>query len=55
MPATSLYDRDIALSGGAAGIRQDMKLRPIYLVRDEDRTGNDFWVGQDRRYAVGDP
>ena len=55
MPATSLYDRDIALSGGAAGIRQDMKLRPIYLVRDEDRAGNDFWVGQDRRYAVGDP
>ena len=54
MPATSLYDRSIKLTGGAAAIRQDMSRRPIYLVRGGDRAGNDFEVGQDRPFAVGD-
>jgi hypothetical protein len=53
MPATSLYDRDIKLTGGAAAIKQDMSRRPIYLVRGRDRAGNDFEVGQDRPFVVG--
>jgi hypothetical protein len=53
MPATSLYDRAIKLAGGAAGIRQDMSRRPIYLVRGRDRAGNDFACGQDRPFQVG--
>lgn len=53
MPATSLYDRRIKRPGGAAAIRQDMSQRPIYLVRGDDRAGNDFSIGQDRPFAVG--
>ncbi|MBM3490932.1 MAG: phytanoyl-CoA dioxygenase family protein [Alphaproteobacteria bacterium] len=54
MPATSLYDRSIAFPGGSAGIKQNMALRPIYLVRGQDRAGNDFSLGQDRPFQVGD-
>jgi Phytanoyl-CoA dioxygenase (PhyH) len=40
---------DLALT-----IRQNMALRPIYLVRGVDRHGrNDFAVGQDAPYEVG--
>lgn len=54
MPATSLYDRSLAFPGGAAAIRQNMALRPIYLVRGGDRHGgNDFTTGHDRPYEVG--
>jgi len=53
MPATSLYDRAMAFPGGAAGIRQNMALRPIYLARGADRAGNDFAAGQDRPFEVG--
>jgi hypothetical protein len=56
MPATSLYDRGVVYPGGAAAIRQNMALRPIYLVRGADRHGdNDFRVGHDRPYEVGVP
>jgi hypothetical protein len=54
MPATSLYDRSIKLTGAARGLRQDMSKRPIYLVRGQDRAGNDFECGQDRPFAVGE-
>jgi Phytanoyl-CoA dioxygenase (PhyH) len=54
MPGTSLYDRSVVFPGGAAAIRQNMALRPIYLVRGVDRYGrNDFAVGQDSPYEVG--
>ncbi len=54
MPSTSLYDRSVKYPGGAKAIRQDMSLRPIYLVRGRDRHGgNDFTVGQDTPFAVG--
>jgi hypothetical protein len=53
MPATSLYDRSIKLTGGAAAIKQDMSKRPIYLVRGQDRAGNDFACGQERPFEVG--
>jgi hypothetical protein len=56
MPATSLYDRTLPFPGGAAAIRQNMALRPIYLVRGADRHGrNDFALGHDRPYEVGRP
>ena len=53
MPATSLYDRCIKMTGGARGLRQDMSIRPIYLVRGQDRAGNDFECGQDIPFEVG--
>ena len=54
MPATSLYDRTLAYTGGAAAIRQNMAVRPIYLVRGIDRHGeNDLTIGHDRPYEVG--
>ena len=53
MPATSLYDRTIKLTGASRGLRQDMSRRPIYLVRGRDRAGNDFECGQDVPFAVG--
>jgi len=53
MPATSLFDRSIKKTGAAAGIRQDMSRRPIFLVRGQDRAGNDFSVGLDRPFEVG--
>ena len=53
MPAASLYDRTIKLTGAARGLRQDMSKRPIYLVRGQDRAGNDFACGQDQPFAVG--
>ena len=55
MPATSLYDRTIKLTGASRGLRQDMSRRPIYLVRGRDRAGNDFECGQDVPFAVGAP
>jgi hypothetical protein len=55
MPATSLYDRTIKMTGAARGLRQDMSKRPIYLVRGQDRAGNDFLCGQDEPFAVGVP
>ena len=53
MPATSLYDRTIKMTGASRGLRQDMSKRPIYLVRGQDRAGNDFECGQDVPFAVG--
>jgi ectoine hydroxylase-related dioxygenase (phytanoyl-CoA dioxygenase family) len=53
MPATSLYDRTIKMTGASRGLRQDMSRRPIYLVRGQDRAGNDFECGQDVPFAVG--
>jgi len=53
MPATSLYDRTIKMTGASRGLRQDMSRRPIYLVRGQDRAGNDFECGQDQPFAVG--
>lgn len=55
MPATSLYDRTIKMTGASRGLRQDMSRRPIYLVRGRDRAGNDFECGQDQPFAVGVP
>ena len=45
MPATSLFDRDRS-ADASAGYMVDFSTRPIWLVRGEDRTGeNDFMAG----------
>ena len=45
MPATSHFDRTIPPTMIAANQVIDFSQRPIWLVRGEDRAGNDFTVG----------
>lgn len=46
MPGTSLFDRDSNAAGSNAGYAVYFSTRPIWLLRGEDRTGqNDFQVG----------
>jgi len=46
MPATSLFDRTIPPTPIARNQVIDFSQRPIWLVRGEDRAGNDFQVGK---------
>lgn len=46
MPATSLFDRSIAPTRIARNQVIDFSQRPIWLVRGQDRAGNDFSVGK---------
>jgi len=44
MPGTSVFERDISLSG--TGVSTAFATRPLWLLRGQDRTGrNDFKVG----------
>jgi ectoine hydroxylase-related dioxygenase (phytanoyl-CoA dioxygenase family) len=45
MPATSLFDRSIPPTRIADNQVIDFSQRPIWLVRGQDRAGNDFVVG----------
>jgi len=46
MPATSLFDRGIGgTSTTSRGLVVDFSKRPLWLVRGEDRAGNDFAIG----------
>jgi Phytanoyl-CoA dioxygenase (PhyH) len=46
MPATSLFDRGIGgTSTTSRGLVVDFSKRPLWLVRGEDRAGNDFSIG----------
>ncbi|CAN0140823.1 unnamed protein product, partial [Phaeothamnion confervicola] len=48
MPSTSLYDRSLAMGGASQSAPVEFKQRPIWLVRGEDRCGqNDFTVGHE--------
>ena len=51
MPATSLFDRSIAPTRIARNQVIDFSQRPIWLVRGEDRAGNDFSVGKETAAA----
>jgi phytanoyl-CoA dioxygenase PhyH len=51
MPATSHFDRTIPPTRIAEAQVIDFARRPIWLVRGEDRAGNDFLVGHDAREA----
>ena len=46
MPATSLFDRSIEPTRIARNQVLDFSQRPIWLMRGEDRAGNDFMVGK---------
>ena len=47
MPATSLFDRSIPPTRIARNQVIDFQKRPIWLVRGQDRAGNDFTVGKE--------
>ena len=51
MPATSLFDRSIPPTRIARNQVIDFSQRPIWLVRGQDRAGNDFNVGKDAMAA----
>ena len=45
MPATSLFDRRLKPVDGKTGVAVDFSRRPLWLLRGQDRAGNDFSVG----------
>ncbi len=47
MPATSLFDRSLSPMRIAQNQVLDYAQRPIWLVRGQDRAGNDFTAGKD--------
>ena len=49
MPGTSLFDRNLRPSDGKTGVSVSFATRPLWLLRGEDKTGqNDFSVGHRR-------
>ena len=49
MPGTSLFDRSLRPSDGKTGVNVSFATRPLWLLRGEDKTGqNDFSVGHRR-------
>ncbi|NML43592.1 phytanoyl-CoA dioxygenase family protein [Ramlibacter sp. G-1-2-2] len=45
MPATSLFDRGIRPHDGMTGVPVNFGQRPLWLLRGQDRAGNDFVTG----------
>ncbi len=45
MPATSLFDRQMFQRSDSSGFTVDFSTRPLWLVRGQDRAGNDFAAG----------
>ncbi len=48
MPATSLFDRRLKPADGQTGVAVNFARRPLWLLRGQDRAGNDFEVGHGR-------
>ena len=48
MPASSLFDRRLKPVDGKTGVAVNFAQRPLWLVRGQDRAGNDFRVGHPR-------
>ena len=49
MPGTSLFDRSLRPSDGKTGVNVSFATRPLWLLRGQDKTGqNDFSVGHRR-------
>jgi ectoine hydroxylase-related dioxygenase (phytanoyl-CoA dioxygenase family) len=49
MPGTSLFARDLKPVDGKTGVPVSFATRPLWLLRGQDRTGqNDFEVGHRR-------
>ena len=45
MPASSLFDRELFKRSDSSGFTVDFSTRPLWLMRGEDRAGNDFRAG----------
>jgi ectoine hydroxylase-related dioxygenase (phytanoyl-CoA dioxygenase family) len=53
MPATSLFDRNLSPAADKSGIPVSFASRPLWLLRGQDRTGqNDFEIGHKRSASV---
>lgn len=52
MPATSLFDREVDRAQSQAGVTFSLSRRPIWLVRGQDRAGNDFRTGHGEAYGL---
>ena len=52
MPATSLFDRGIDERQDQAGVSFSFSRRPLWLVRGQDRAGNDFAVGHGEDFRL---
>ena len=47
MPGTSLMDRESSRTGSSSGYMVNCKTRPLWLLRGENRAGNDLEVGHE--------
>ena len=45
MPGTSLMNRESSLTGSSSGYMVNWRTRPLWLLRGENRAGNDLEVG----------
>lgn len=45
MPSTSLFDRTLRPSHGQTGVPVNFARRPLWLLKGQDRAGNDFRIG----------
>jgi hypothetical protein len=45
MPSTSLFDRNLRPSHGQTGVPVNFARRPLWLLKGQDRAGNDFRIG----------
>jgi hypothetical protein len=52
MPATSLFDRSVDRAHSQAGVTFSLSRRPIWLLRGQDRAGNDFDAGHGGVYSL---
>lgn len=52
MPATSRFDRAIDERQDQAGVSFSFSRRPLWLVRGEDRAGNDFSIGHGEEFQL---
>ncbi len=52
MPASSLFDRSIQRAQSQAGVAFSLSRRPIWLLRGQDRAGNDFSIGHGEDYQL---
>jgi hypothetical protein len=52
MPASSLFDHTIDRQQSQTGVAFSLSRRPIWLVRGQDRAGNDFSIGHGEDYGL---
>jgi ectoine hydroxylase-related dioxygenase (phytanoyl-CoA dioxygenase family) len=52
MPGTSLFERISGWKQSQSGVSFNLSRRPIWLVRGQDRAGNDFRLGHGEDYYL---